>query len=903
MVTIENNSLKLVQNSFLKNRYYVDIILICVIIILNVFFASMLRDTAIITVNSWYDDAYHLNVANNLRNGNGFVNSVAGYLHSYSFADLIKNFPNVSNPFNGYGPIYHILLAGFLIIISPDGSQLYYTGSIFNTILTSCFFIIYFIFSSKYFGRTVAFFSSLVVVMLPNMVSYSVHVLVYPVVFIFIISALFFLKQNTQNYFLFGLFSGLAHLVHPLGVIPAISYSVFLLSERKFKGALIVFGTSTFVLIPWMIRNILTFDSLGKGFAIPFASRLNNFFNPDIPVLDYSISENIKSLPSLVPSTLETSFNYALSLFNVHFATFLLILAPLTIFALFNYDYLKSKKTRFVLLISAALILYLILTTLTNQTLFIRLIPIGIILPLSVLLLFFRMKNDFQGTLTLKEALRHYSDPIKFRLYLYGLFFGIFTFLGVIFLMTQSSNTSFDLRLLFPIYLIFIPFVVFSLKKVLSSMIRFFSPWQNSLQIFIVLGLILIPFSANDFLPGIESLNNHPFNFGYAETESSKKVNDWIFENLPQNSIIATNSPSTLFLTTGMDVVQFPIDVENYLIFDQFINHYEPNFFVSYGLSSVTPFSVEDENFPKYVFTELYSVRDNKDITIAFKILNIDELINKKFRYITSTNNALEPDSVIEQILYTTYPQYLQQEILELEEQRKIFESNKQYSDALIIAEKQIQIDPTNLLHYKNKIEIARNTENYELMAQTYHRWVNVYYPILFHLESIKEFQFTQIQIAKNLNSPLLSEFTNFEEMNRFSDELIEKAHIYAEADDEDKLGKLSYQLTSYCDVLMNRSDLFQIKSDLKKLIQSMCIKNFFKMADLYDLISLSKQFTLYNRILEIEKFNAAAILGIAENFEMRGMNDPAIHNYELALSLGIEDSKKIENKIIELKS
>ena len=564
----------------------------------------MLRDTAIISVNYWYDDAYHLNVANNLRNGNGFVNSVAGYLVSYSFTDLIKKFPNVSNPFNGYGPIYHILLAGFLIITSPDGSQLYYTGSIFNTILTSCFFIIYFIFSMKYFGRTVAFFSSLVVVMLPNMVSYSVNVLLYPIVFIFIISALFFLKQNTQNYFLFGLFSGLAHLVHPLGVIPGISYSVFLLSERKFKGALIVFGTSTIVLIPWLIRNILTFDSLGKGFAIPFASRLNNFFNPDIPVLDYSISENIKSLPSLVPSTLETSFNYALSLFNVHFATFLLILAPFTIFALFNYDYLKSKKTRFVLLISAALILYLILATLTNQTLFVKLIPIGIILPLSVLLLFFRMKNDFQGTLTLKKALRHYSDPIKLRLYLYGIFFSIFTFLGVIFLMTQSINTSFDLKLLFPIYLIFIPFVVFSLKKVLSGMIRFFSHWQKSLLIFIILGLILIPFSANDFLPGIEFLNNHPFNVGYAETGSSKKVNEWIFKNLPQNSKVATNSPSTLFLTTGMDVVQLPSDAGNRLIFDQFVDHYEPNFFVSYGFPSVKTFSFQDEKFPKYVFTK-----------------------------------------------------------------------------------------------------------------------------------------------------------------------------------------------------------------------------------------------------------------------------------------------------------
>ena len=900
---MKNNSLKLVQNSFLKNRYYVDIILICIIIILNVFFASMLRDTAIISVNHWYDDAYHLNVANNLRNGNGFVNSVAGYLVSYSLTDLIKKFPNISNPFNGYGPIYHILLAGFLIIISPDGSQLYYTGSIFNTILTSCFFIIYFIFSSKYFGRTVAFFSSLVVVMLPNMTTYSVQVLLYPIVFIFTISALFFLKQNTRNYFLFGLFSGLAHLVHPLGVIPAISYSVFLLSERKFKGALIVFGTSTFVLIPWMIRNILTFGSLGKGFAIPFVSRLNNFLNPDTPVFDYSISENIKSLPSLVPSTLENSFNYALSYYNVNFATFLLILAPLTIFALFNYDYLKSKKTYFVLLISAALTLYLILTTLTNQTLFIRLIPIGIILPLSVLLLFSRMKNDFQGTLKLKEALRHYSDHIKLRLYLYGIFFGIFTFLGVIFLMTQSSNTIFNLKLLFPIYLIFIPFIVFSLKKVLSSMIRFFSPWQNSLLIFIVLGLILIPFSANDFLPGIEFLNNHPFNIEAAETGSSKKVNEWIFENLPQNSIMATNSPSTLFLTTGMDVIQFPIDAENYLIFNKFADRYNPDFFVSYGFSSVKPFSAEDENFPKFVFIELYSVKDGRDKATVFKILNIYELMNKKFRYITSTNNALEPDSVIEQILYTTYPQYLQQEILELEEQRKIFESNEQYSAALIIAEKQIQIDPINLLHYENKIEIARQAADYSLMAQTYHRWINVYDTILFHLESIKEIQITQIQIAKNSNSLLLPEFTNFEEMNRFSDELIEKAHIYAGADDEDKLWKKFNNLANYCDVLMNRSDLFQTKSDLKKPIQSMCIKNFFKMADLYDLISLSKQFTLYNRILEIEKFNAAAILGIAENFEMQGMNDLAIHNYEFALSLGIEDSEKIENKIIELKS
>jgi len=352
-----------------------------------------------------------------------------------------------------------------------------------------------------------------------------------------------------------------------------------------------------------------------------------------------------------------------------------------------------------------------------------------------------------------------------------------------------------------------------------------------------------------------------------------------------------------------MDVVQLPSDAGNRLIFDQFVDHYEPNFFVSYGFSSVKQFSFPDQKFPKYVFTELYSVVDTKDRTIAFKIINIDELIIKKHRYLTSTNNALEPDSVIEQILYTTYPQNLQQEILELEEQRKTFEFNEQYLAALKIAEKQIQIDPTNLLHYKNKIEIARKDANFLLMAQTYHRWTNAYNIVFSHIESIKEFQLTQIQIVKNSNSPLLPEFTNFEEMNRFSNDLIEKAHIYAEADDEDKLGKISYQLTSYCDVLMNRSDQFQIKSDLQKTIQSMCIKNFLKMADLYDLISLSEQFALYNRILEIEKFNVAAILGIAENFEMRGLYGTAIDNYELALNLGIEDSEKIENKIIELKS
>ena len=280
-------------------KNYIDIITILGIIIISFSALSLVYDSTK-EAFIWHDDqAIHLSAAKNLGEGKDSTIDFAPWWGAMSTDELIHRYSDISITQNGKGPIYYLSLAGFFKLTSADGQNFFILGGIFNLFLTSIFLVLYYFFCKKYFPRNVTILSCIVVALIPLFLWNSIRVLPIILVFIFIIMTFFFLQKNKQNYFIFGIISGLAHLTHPIGVIIGISYSIFLLLKKEFKGSLIVFSTSTLILIPWLIRNLIIFGNFGEGLGIPFASNLSKLLGFEQVTLSRIPPSNLAALPQI----------------------------------------------------------------------------------------------------------------------------------------------------------------------------------------------------------------------------------------------------------------------------------------------------------------------------------------------------------------------------------------------------------------------------------------------------------------------------------------------------------------------------------------------------------------------------------------------------------------------------
>lgn len=363
-----------------SQKHILDIVMISIVVIVSVSVGSEIRQSSLDAVFGNIDDLIHLSVANNLRAGNGFSINFAPVVQldsSLSSSSIIQQFPSISTPENSKGPVYYLLLASFLNVTSTPTFESQFIGSILNTIITSIFLITYFFFCQRNFGRNTAFFSTLLIALSSVVVWWSVRVILYPAVFLFITAAFIFLRKNKLDYLLFGIFSGLATLTHPIGMLLGVSYPVFLLFKKEFKGALIVFTTFSLLLVPWMIRNVITFNSFrefGQGLGIPFG----------IPIGTKTI-ETTNSIHTVQPDTLLSNvFTQSTHFYGISLIVYLSIFSSFVIYLLLK-PYFSNKGMKF--------------------------------------------------------NIRFGADPNKIRICIFVLFFGFFNFLAVYFLSVMTGNT------------------------------------------------------------------------------------------------------------------------------------------------------------------------------------------------------------------------------------------------------------------------------------------------------------------------------------------------------------------------------------------------------------------------------------------------------------------------------
>ena len=528
MLALKNNSL--------------DFLFLLTILVTILVSISFLFEPAFKSVFSPSDDAYHLGVAKSLIEGKGFFTGYSPFHPNITLDDLIKYFPEIGEPLSIHGPVYYIILGFFYLITSPSMLEWNAFGSYFNIGLMLFFLILLYFLVRKYFGKKIAFISSLTFALLPFLVWFSVKILPHSLTYSFVIISLFFIDRNKTHYFLFGFFAGLANLTHQLGIILLASYLILLLIKKEFKGFLISLSTFFVVLFTWMIRNYYTFGDPSAGLAIPFSSTLKSISAFNDPALLSRISGAIQENLQLdLIATPFTSFNANLQLYQLQ--TFFLI-------SLIGF------------------------------------VSIGIIL------FFYYSRKNLKNFLEL--------DEFQLRLALLSLI-GVFVSITVGLYFSANAGFFPQIHHLLPVFFLLIPFSFFTIKKFSHY---FDKKFYKQFTFGILCSIFVILLGYNLFM-GIGSVTEyiHQNKLNKWSEEDSNQLHNWLAVTVRPNATFATNEAGFLFLNTGLKSIGIPTDIMTEKASEKFIEHYKPDYVVWYGKSQK---KFTENLTPAYYFQGIY---------------------------------------------------------------------------------------------------------------------------------------------------------------------------------------------------------------------------------------------------------------------------------------------------------
>ncbi len=270
------------------------------------------------TVNKvWWnwDDSYYINVADNIRQGNGFNLNILEYNQVltknpdgviYHYSD----FDYVGRPYYFSGPMYPLFLATIFFISSAQPQNWYVIAAIGNLVLTGFVVISIYFLARRLFNSHIALIASIVAALLPSLYWYSIRPLPYPLLFLFVVLA--FIVANKANssagskwWLLVGALSALAHLTHGSGLIVILTFLIWRITKRRFKDSLFLVIGYLLLMLPWMLRNQLLLGDFGLGLAIPSKTILSWFG------INYGIPSSISAVTAI------NNFNILQVLLNI----------------------------------------------------------------------------------------------------------------------------------------------------------------------------------------------------------------------------------------------------------------------------------------------------------------------------------------------------------------------------------------------------------------------------------------------------------------------------------------------------------------------------------------------------------------------------------------------------------
>jgi len=886
------------------------------------------------------DDVYHISIALGFKENLNFrVDFLETWIFRSSFEELFQKFPTISYPESGKGPVFYVLLGSFYKLLGTTVDQFYLHASIFSNLVTSTFLIIFYYFVKKRFNFHIAVFSSFVILFVPFLVWVSDRALLYNLLFVFMISAIFFLNKKKSHYLMFGIFVGLAHLTHPFGMLLGVSYGIFLLINREFKGFLILIISWFALLTPWFIRNYSVFGDIGWGLYIPFSDKISQLISIIFPVsatsysqLQFGYQSIERYLTTYSPfSIFRGSFSEFDTLYNMEFLV--LFLLAFTGLAFLNFEKLREKKRIVIISIVAIFVLYI-------STNFILTSILGNEFYSSFTTTAFEIFLIFVFPVTSIILLKHKTSIFLKNIPRLHLFIMLFS-LVILVTYTMSSaqfarNVPETKHLIFMLFLL-LPLSILGFEKLIKFIPKHKFQQKSTLIILLTMISLIIYMGF-----GIESIKH--YHDADLPGEEVKLVNKFIIENLPQNSNLSSNRAGGSFLYTGLSSIAIPTEVtwhgwevKNSELeiapqdLAKFFNHFKISHLIFYDVQKYYGKNLLDnlDNVPIETEIRYKKVKDWNDSYI-FQVISVEEAnIDYPFLYVKKAE-LLEREGKLEEskIIFNEIRNH-QPESREMKEKLCIELVYHEKSDmGLQHCNNLLSKDSNDLVAHQSlpiyyqktgqKDKVLEIFDSYERLFEEKSSYERV-------LESWSSTFSNLISLDKSYEKPLYKILDNakkyyqngeYSRANKLVDRIYFISGLSFDLIFDTYIQKIIIinRIGTYEEILATYDSLIEISyvrieeyaqnnqyNKVNKLEDSLIITLNGKAAFLENQDDFHKSFYVYNEILNINQFDSQTHKKIAAYHEKYGKLSAALHHYEFALNLE-PNNDYLSMKINELK-
>ena len=166
------------------------------------------------------------------------------------------------------GPTYPLFLAGIYLLFGRN----YTVVRVIQAIVSSMTCLVGYLIARDIFGKKIGLISALIMALFPPLMYYDGHILTETLfTFMLAVTVLLVVKglehRSTVMYSIAGMFLGMTALCRPTALLFPIGVLIMLLLiyKRKKQAILhsgVLFLTFTMILLPWTIRNYITFRTL-----------------------------------------------------------------------------------------------------------------------------------------------------------------------------------------------------------------------------------------------------------------------------------------------------------------------------------------------------------------------------------------------------------------------------------------------------------------------------------------------------------------------------------------------------------------------------------------------------------------------------------------------------------------
>lgn len=554
-----HNSLFLILNRITKIERR-DLLIIAVSFCLLSIGSALLFKSAEEWVFWLYDDTEHLSVAYNFYHNKGLTKDSIDIEANSKTANLnaLASYDSVSQPLRSKPPLHLILLGAWLYLTNATFNNWRLLGAVFNFILCLISIFIFYFFVKKYFKFEIAAYSTLALALVPSLIWHSVRIRPEILAFIFSLLSLYYAagSMKLRNVLLAAMFVGLSHLTHPIGLVTGGGLIIYYLIHRSIKQAVLLVAIWTMIILPWMIRNYMIFGDATQGLGIPLPRSLllaigliNPGSGPFSNIIGNTggLSLTVANVP--LYSTISGMLNEFSKLYGMQFFIFFISFSILAFISFSELrkallpGYLKIATFGILLALYIRAVLFAVSLNTRPDALAIQAVVLFLV-PLA-LFLYIKLFTKYKNVIMTKQK------PIYQILAITG----ILTFVPYLLYAQITGRIVPEVRIVvYGLYLL-IPLAIIGLKKFIilisKNLIRDISERQLKAVLAGILAIIIIP----QMILGIDSINS--FQLSYGETPNQKAMHSWINQNIPKNSVIATELPHVLLLRTGLPSVNF----------------------------------------------------------------------------------------------------------------------------------------------------------------------------------------------------------------------------------------------------------------------------------------------------------------------------------------------------------